>query len=125
MSSGDEHSSHQANLPQYPNRYLLAVIDSGQESDAAAHALQAAGFAPEDVSVLHGPEGLKAGQAQEQAGGLLVQLCARFWISRVASFASDSRTRSVVAPRMSSFTCDRRSSNSRQRRSSDSIKRTC
>lgn len=74
MPSTDEHSSHEASLPQYPHHYLLAVIDSEQESDAAAQALQEAGCAREDISVFHGPEGLKAIQAQEQAAGPLAQL---------------------------------------------------
>lgn len=78
MSSGDEHSGHEQNLPQYPHHYLLAVIDNNQESDAAAQALQYAGFAREDISVFHGPEGLKAIQAQEQSGGPLAQLMRAF-----------------------------------------------
>lgn len=78
MSSVDEHSGHEGNLPQYPNHYLLAVIDNQQESDAAAQALQNAGFAPTDISVFHGADGLKAIQAEEQAAGPLAQLMRAF-----------------------------------------------
>ena len=77
-SSSDEHSSHESNPPQYPRHYLLAVIDDAQQADAAAQALQTAGFAREDISVFHGTEGLTAIQAQQASEGIWGKLFRAF-----------------------------------------------
>jgi hypothetical protein len=78
MPSTDVHSSHEANVPHYPGHYLLAVIDSQQEADTAAQALQDAGFAHDDISVFHGAEGLKLFEAQEESAGLPTKMLHAF-----------------------------------------------
>jgi len=49
----------------YPTNNLLAIIDDGAEADRAAEALKAAGFAPSDIVVFHGPEALAEIQSRE------------------------------------------------------------
>ncbi len=76
MSSSDAHASHEANVPHQRNldHYLAAVIDDEHGADAAARALQDAGFARRDISVYHGSEGAKAIAAQERSERPLAKL---------------------------------------------------